>query len=97
MTICNGIVSGIRASRQSSLIDYAREIDIEGKRRGVAQSLVSYGEVGPMRTVLVTTRWKAAGFTTKLDLSAIASESQGATLLSRDYATDPDPCPRAAR
>lgn len=97
VTICNGVVSGIRASRNSSLVDYAREVDLEGKRQGLAQSLVSYGEVGTMRTVLVTTRWTGVGFATQLDLSTVASESQSATLLSRDYASDPNPCPRASK
>ena len=93
--ICNGVVSNIRASRLSDLFDYGREVQLESNRQGLAHSMITYGETGPMRTVLLSTNWRGSGFATQVDLGVVGSSTSTGTLLSREYKSDPNPCPRS--
>ncbi|MDZ4373407.1 MAG: hypothetical protein U1C74_18560 [Phenylobacterium sp.] len=94
MTVCRGLISGLRVSRPGDFLSYARLVQSETTRQGISQTSVTHSISG-QDLALATTVWRQGGVVTQYELAAVGNAGASVEMIALEYKTDPNPCPRA--
>jgi hypothetical protein len=92
VTVCRGVISGLRILRPGDFLTYASLVQAQALRQGPSQTTVTHSS-SIQDMALALTTWRRDGVATQYELSAVGMAGANVQFIALDYKTDPDPCP----